>query len=104
MSLGSFNSKASKWRCVTHEDRNDWKRRCEPIAWNRHRRDPSACFFSERAPALALGHTDSGGEQVQRWLPGTRVVKAFNIINHAYMDCKARLPRMLNASITLTTH
>lgn len=27
---------------------------------------------------LALGHTDSGGEQVQRWAPGARVVKVFN--------------------------
>jgi len=36
-------------------------------------------------PALALGHTDSGGEQVQRWLPGVKVVKAFNIVGHAHM-------------------
>lgn len=27
---------------------------------------------------LALGHTDSGGEQVARWAAGARVVKAFN--------------------------
>jgi len=31
-------------------------------------------------PSLALGTTDSGGEQVQRWLPGAHVVKAFNIV------------------------
>ncbi|MGH7533328.1 MAG: NADPH-dependent F420 reductase [Gemmatimonadales bacterium] len=36
-------------------------------------------------PKLALGHNDSGGESVQRWVPQTRVVKAFNIINAALM-------------------
>lgn len=36
-------------------------------------------------PALAIGHTDSGGEQVQRWLPESRVVKAFNIVGNAHM-------------------
>jgi 8-hydroxy-5-deazaflavin:NADPH oxidoreductase len=34
-------------------------------------------------PTLALGHTDSGGEQVQRWLPDSQVVKAFNIVGNA---------------------
>ena len=34
------------------------------------------------APALAIGFTDSGGEQVQRWLPQARVVKAVNIVGN----------------------
>ena len=42
-------------------------------------------FHPGQPPALALGHTDSGGEQVQRWLPSSKVVKAFNIVGHAHM-------------------
>jgi predicted dinucleotide-binding enzyme len=42
-------------------------------------------FTEGKPPALALGHTDSGGEQVQRWLPGSHVVKAFNTVGSAHM-------------------
>lgn len=41
--------------------------------------------FSKGAPALAIGHTDSGGEQVQRILPDAHVVKAFNTAGNAHM-------------------
>ncbi len=36
-------------------------------------------------PTLAIGHTDSGGEQVQRWLPEAKVVKCFNIVGNTLM-------------------
>ena len=42
-------------------------------------------FTPNEPPSLALGHTDSGGEQVQRWLPKSRVVKCFNIVGYAHM-------------------
>jgi hypothetical protein len=42
-------------------------------------------FSHGMPPRLALGHTDSGGEQVQRWLPRARVVKCFNIVGNTLM-------------------
>ncbi len=42
-------------------------------------------FAPNAPPSLALGHTDSGGEQVQRWLHESKVVKAFNIVGNTEM-------------------
>lgn len=41
--------------------------------------------FSEGAPKLILGHDNSAGEQIQKWLPESYVVKAFNIIGNPHM-------------------
>jgi predicted dinucleotide-binding enzyme len=48
--------------------------------------DPSNPLdFSGETPTLAVGFTDSAGELVQRLLPRSQVVKAFNMVTAAYM-------------------
>jgi predicted dinucleotide-binding enzyme len=48
--------------------------------------DPSNPLdFSTGVPTLGLGHTDSAGELVQRLLPHSKIVKAFNIITAGHM-------------------
>ena len=42
-------------------------------------------FSAGAPPRLAVGHTDSAGEQVQRWLPDSHVVKAFNTVGNRHM-------------------
>jgi len=41
--------------------------------------------FSKKTPTLSMGFMDSAGEEVQRWLPDSKVVKAFNAIGSAHM-------------------
>jgi hypothetical protein len=42
-------------------------------------------FSNRMPPRLALGHTDSAGETVQRMLPDSKVVKTFNIVGNPHM-------------------
>lgn len=42
-------------------------------------------FSAGMPPVLVKGRTDSGGEQIQRWLKKSKVVKAFNIVGNAHM-------------------
>ena len=42
--------------------------------------------FSEgMPPKLAIGHTDSAGETVQRLLPNAKVIKTLNIVGNPHM-------------------
>jgi 8-hydroxy-5-deazaflavin:NADPH oxidoreductase len=41
-------------------------------------------FSKVMPPRLAIGHTDSAGETVQRMLPDSKVVKTFNIVGNPH--------------------
>lgn len=36
-------------------------------------------------PILAVGHTTSGGEMIQQWLPASKVVKTLNLVGNGHM-------------------
>jgi len=42
-------------------------------------------FSKGMPPSLALGHTDSAGETIQRLLPNSKVIKSFNIVGNPHM-------------------
>jgi hypothetical protein len=59
-------------------------------------------FFSNqfRRLGLSVGHTTSGGELVQSWIPGAKVVKALNSIGTEHMvepDFNGVIPDMFIA-------
>ena len=45
-------------------------------------------------PRLAIGYTDSAGETVQRMLPDSKVIKAFNIVGDMHPDFPGCPPTM----------
>ncbi len=47
-------------------------------------------FSMGTPPRLAASLGNSAGEQIQKWLPAAKVVKAFNIVN-AYVMCNPKL-------------